>query len=81
MSQKNLRPGDGRRKTYDRLLMHLSTLSLCRFKSDEKTLADSLDYEKAEVKKLSEKHEALLKRLQEANSAIQRLQGLINGKC
>ena len=61
-------------------LMHLFALSLCRFKSDEKTLADSLDYEKAETKKLSEKNEDLLKRLQEANSAIQRLQGLINGK-
>ena len=91
LSYKSLRLGPGRRRTYDqgivveelttRYLMLVSTLSLCRFKSDEKTLADSLDYEKAEMKKLSEKNEDLLKRLQEANSAIQRLQGLINGKC
>ena len=58
----------------------MSTLNLYRLNSDEKTLADSLDYEKVETKKLSEKNEDLLKRLQEANSAIQRLQGLINGK-
>lgn len=53
--------------------MLTSTLSLCRFKSDEKTLADSLDYEKAETKKLSEKNEDFLNKIQEVNSAIQRL--------
>ena len=58
----------------------MSTLNLCRFKSDEKTLADSLDYEKVEAKKLRESEEGLLKKLQEANSTIQKLQERINSK-
>lgn len=61
--------------------MLLSTLFPYRFKSDEKTLADSLDFEKVEMKKLSEKNKDLLNKLQEANSVIKKLQGLINGKC
>ena len=59
----------------------MSTLSLCRFKSDEKTLADSLDFERAEKNRLSEKVEDLQKKLLEANSAIQKLQGRLIGKC
>ena len=62
-------------------LVLMSTLNLRRFKSDEKTLADSLDYEKVETKKLREEKEDLLKKLQEANSAAQKLQGEINSKC
>ena len=52
----------------------MSTLNPCRLKSDEKTLADSLDYEKIETKKLREEKEDLLKKFQEANSAAQKLQ-------
>ena len=59
----------------------MSTLNLCRFKSDEKTLADSLDCEKIETKKLREEKEDLLKKFQEVNSAAQKLQEKINGKC
>ena len=62
-------------------LVLMSTLNLCRFKSDEKTLADSLDYEKIETKKLREEKEDLLKKFQEVNSAAQKLQEKINGKC
>ena len=61
-------------------LVLMSTLNLCRFKSDEKTLADSLDYEKVETKKLRKEKEDLMKKLQEANSAAQKLQGEINRK-
>ena len=61
--------------------MLMFTFNLCRLNSDEKTLADSLDYEKEESRKLKEEKEGLLKRLQEANSATQRLQGEINSKC
>ena len=61
--------------------MLIFTLNLCRFKSDEKTLADSLDYEKVETKKLREEKEGLLKKFQEANSAAQKLQEKINSKC
>ena len=61
--------------------MLIFTLNLCRFKSDERTLADSLDYEKVETKKLREEKEDLLKKLQEANSAAQKLQEEINSKC
>ena len=62
-------------------LVLMSTLNLCRFKSDEKTLADSLDYEKVETKKLRDEKEDLLKKFQEANSAAQKLQEEINSKC
>ena len=48
---------------------------------DEKTLADSLDYEKVETKKLRDEKEDLLKQLREVNSAAQKLQGKINIKC
>ena len=54
-------------------LVLMSILNLYRLKSDEKTLADSLDYEKAETKKLREEKEDLLKKLQETNSAAQNL--------
>lgn len=57
----------------------MSTLVFYMFKSNKKTLPDSLDYEKVETKKLKEDKEALLKKLQEANSLIQNLQGRING--
>ena len=57
------------------------TFNLCRLNSDEKILADSLDYEKEESRKLKEEKEGFLKRLQEANSATQKLQGEINSKC
>ena len=43
--------------------------NLCRFKSDERTLADALDYVKAEAQKLNDEKEDLLKNLQEENSA------------
>ena len=62
-------------------LVLMSTLNLCRFKSDEKTLADSLDYEKVETKKLRDEKEDLLKQLREVNSAAQTLQEKINSKC
>ena len=61
--------------------MLVFTFNLCRLNSDEKTLADSLDYEKEESRKLREEREGLLKTLQEADSATQRLQGEINSKC
>ena len=61
--------------------MLIFTLNLCRVKSDEKTLADSVDYEKVETKKLREEKEDLLKKFQEANSAAQKLQEEINSKC
>ena len=61
-------------------LVLMSTLNLRRFKSDEKTLADSLDYERVKTKKLRGEKEDLLKKLQEANSATQKLQGRINEK-
>ena len=61
--------------------MLMSTLILYRLNSDEKTLADSLDYEKEESRKLGEEKEDLLKKLQEANSATEKLQGEINSKC
>ena len=61
--------------------MLMFTFNLCRLNSDEKVLADSLDYEKEESRKLKEEKEGLLKRLQEANSATQRLQEKINSKC
>ena len=68
--------------TGDRCLhMNGPTLILYRLNSDEKTLADSLDYEKEESRKLGEKVGDLLKKLQEANSATERLQGEINSKC
>ena len=57
------------------------TFNLCRLNCDEKTLADSLDYEKEESRKLREEKEGLLKKLQEVNSATQKLQGEINSKC
>lgn len=59
----------------------MSTFNLYRLNSDEKTLTDSLDYEKEESRKLGEKIEDLLKKLQEANSATQKLQEKINSKC
>ena len=62
-------------------LMLMCTFNLCRFKSDEKTLADSLDYEKVKTKKLREEKEDLLKKVQEANSVAQKLQEEINSKC
>ena len=52
-------------------LVFMSTFNLCRFKSDEKALADSLDYEKVETKKLRDEKEDLLKQLREVNSAAQ----------
>nr|CCI55290.1 PH01B001G05.13 [Phyllostachys edulis] len=51
-----------------------------RLKSDKKTPADSLNYEKAETKKLREEKEDLLKKLQETNSVAQNLQEVINKK-
>ena len=62
-------------------LVLMSTLNLCTFKSDEKTLADSLDYEKVETKKLTNEKEDLLKQLREVTSAAQTLQEKINSKC
>ena len=62
-------------------LVLMSTLNLYRLNSDEKTLTDSLDYERVETRKLREEKEDLLKKLQEANSATQKLQGEINSKC
>ena len=62
-------------------LVLMSTLNLCRFKSDEKTLTDSLDYEKVETKKLRDEKEDLLKQLREVTSAAQTLQEKINSKC
>ena len=56
------------------------TLFLCRLKSNKKSLADSLDYEKVETKKLREEKEDLLKKLQEADSANRKLQGQLSGK-
>ena len=44
-------------------------------------MADSLDYEKVETKKLREEKEDLLKKLQEANSAAQKLQEKIYSNC
>ena len=61
--------------------MLMSTFNSYRLNSDEKTLADSLDYEKEESRKLREEKKDLLKKLQEANSATQKLQGEINSKC
>ena len=61
--------------------MLMFAFNLCRLNSDEKTLADSLDYEKEESRKLREEKEGLLKKLQEANSATQKLQGEVNSKC
>lgn len=49
-------------------------------KSDERTLADALDYVKAEAQRLKDKKEDLLKNLQEANSAACELQNEINKK-
>ena len=57
------------------------TFILCRLKSDTKTIADLLDHEKEESKKLWEKVEFLLGKLKEANSATEKLQGVINSKC
>ena len=65
--------------TTNRLVL-MSTLNLYRLNSDEKTLADSLDYERVETRKLREEKEDLLKKLQEANSATQKLQGEVNSK-
>ena len=62
-------------------LMLMFTFNLCRLNSDEKILADSLDYEKEESRKLREEKEALLKKFQEADSATQKLRGEINSKC
>ena len=61
--------------------MLMSTFILCRLNSDAKTLADSLDYEKEESRKLWEKVEFLLGKLKEANSANAKLQEGINSKC
>ena len=61
--------------------MFMSTSNPYRLNSDEKTLADSLDYEKEESRKLREEKKDLLKKLQEANSATQKLQGEVNSKC
>ena len=61
--------------------MLMSTFNSYRLNSDEKTLADSLDYEKEESRKLREEKKDLSKKLQEANSATQKLQGEINSKC
>ena len=46
----------------------MSIFNLCRFKSDEKSLADTLDYEKVETQRLSYENLDLMKKLQEANS-------------
>ena len=62
-------------------LLLMSTFNPYRLNSDEKTLADSLDYEKEESRKLREEKKDLLQKLQEANSATQKLQGEINSKC
>ena len=59
----------------------MSTFNPYRLNSDEKTLADSLDYEKEKSRKLREEKKSLLKKLQETNSATQKLQGEINSKC
>ena len=59
----------------------MSTSHLYRLNSDEKTLADSLDYEKEELRKLGEKVGDLLKKLQEANSATVKVQEELNSKC
>ena len=61
--------------------MLMFTFILCRLNSDAKTLADSLDYEKEESKKLWEKVEFLLGKLKEANSANAKLQEGTNSKC
>ena len=61
--------------------MLMSTFILCRLNSDAKTLADSLDYEKEESKKFREEVIDLRKKLKEANSATEKLQGEINSKC
>ena len=57
------------------------TLILCRLNSDEKTLADSLDCEKEESKKLREEVIDLRKKFQEASSTTKKLQEKINSKC
>ena len=59
----------------------MPTFNLYRLNSDEKTLADSLDYEKEESRKLGEKVGDLLKKLQEANSAVVKMQEKLNSKC
>ena len=56
----------------------LISLFPCRFKSDERTLADALDYVKAEVQRLKYEKEDSLKNLQEANSVACELQNEIN---
>ena len=61
--------------------MLMSTFNPFRLNSDEKTLADSLDYEKEESRKLREEKKDLVKKLQEVNSATQKLQGEVNSKC
>lgn len=61
--------------------MFISTFNLYRLNSDEKTLADSLDYEKEESRKLGEKVGDLLKKLQEANSTTVKMQEELNSKC
>ena len=60
--------------------MLMFTFILCRLNSDEKTLADSLDYEKEESRKLREEKEALLKKFHEADSATRMLREKINSK-
>ena len=62
-------------------LVFMFILNLYRLKSDEKTLTDSLDYEKAETKKLREEKEDLSKKLQEISFAAQNLQEVMNSKC
>ena len=58
----------------------MSIFNLCRFKSDEKSLNDALDYEKAETEKLRGENLNLMKKLQEANSAALDLQSEIKSK-
>ena len=52
----------------------MSTLNLFRFKSNKKTLADSLDQEKVKTQRLRDEKLDLMKKLQEGNSAALDLQ-------